>query len=180
MTGTALRIAGLTAVYLLTLTSLHPADVVVGAALSTALVAIGARARAAVRTRAAPASTPGRRPPPPLTRRLAGVPALVGGTLVDVVRGTWLTVGYCLTGRTQRSGLVAVPIDPSTTGSATAWAIRVGIAPDTVVVDVELDPGADDGHRGRMLLHVLDASAPDRVRAEVQDSYERRQREVFP
>jgi multisubunit Na+/H+ antiporter MnhE subunit len=51
--------------------------------------------------------------------------------------------------------------------------VRVGITPDTVVVEL-------DEERGRMLLHVIDASDPDAVRSEQLRSYERRQRRVFP
>ena len=57
--------------------------------------------------------------------------------------------------------------------SAAALGVRVGITPDTVVVEL-------DEERGRMLLHVIDASDPDAVRSEQLRSYERRQRRVFP
>lgn len=166
MTGALLRVAALTAVYLLVLTSVHPGDVAVGAAISTAAVLATRR-----RARRDPGATA---PPAPLAARLAGVPALVGGTLVDVVVGTVEVSRYCL--RPQRwphAGVVSVPVDLGAPSSAAAWAVRVGIAPDSIVVDV-------DEEGGLLLLHVRDASDPDAVRAAQLASYERRQRRVFP
>ena len=108
----------------------------------------------------------------PLARRLAGAPALVAGTAVDLARSTWRTAVWCLhPGRTP-AGLVTIPIPPCTPSSAAAWGIRVGLTPDTVVVELD--------ERGRMLLHVIDARDPDAARAAQLDSYERRQRRVFP
>ena len=54
-------------------------------------------------------------------------------------------------------GLVTVPIPASTPPSAAAWGVRVGLTPDTVVVEL-------DEERGEMLLHVIDARDPDAVR----------------
>jgi multisubunit Na+/H+ antiporter MnhE subunit len=162
MSGPLLRVAALTAIYLLVLTSVAPGDVLVGIVLSALLVAAGRRIR--------PLGPP---PDVPLARRLAGVPALVAGTAVDLVRSTRRTAAWCLhPGRTP-AGLVTVPIPPCTPSSAAAWGIRVGLTPDTVVVEL-------DDERGRILLHVIDARDPDAVRADQLDSYERRQRRVFP
>jgi len=66
-----------------------------------------------------------------------------------------------------------VPIPPCPPPSAGAWGVRVGLTPDTIVVEL-------DNEEGRMLLHVLDARDPDAVRAGQLESYERRQRRVFP
>jgi len=67
---------------------------------------------------------------------------------------------------------VSIPIGASAT-SAAAWGVRVGLAPDTIVVEI-------DEQRGELLLHVLDARDRDAVRLAQQDSYQRRQRRVFP
>jgi multisubunit Na+/H+ antiporter MnhE subunit len=157
-----LRVVVLTAIYLLVLTSVHPGDVLVGVVLAVALVVGGRRIR--------PLGPPS---PQPLARRLAGMPALLGGTLVDIVRSTWTTALWCVHPRRTPPGLVTIPIPPCPPTSAAAWGIRVGITPDTVVVEL-------DEERGRMLLHVIDAGDPDAVRAEQLDSYRRRQRRVFP
>jgi multisubunit Na+/H+ antiporter MnhE subunit len=156
------RVVALTAIYLLVLTSLRPGDILTGAVLSVLLVVAGRRIH-----RLGPAIDE------PLLRRLTGVPGLVFGTLVDVAVSTWRTASWCLNPRRTPAGLVTVPIPPCGAPSAAAWGVRVGITPDTVVVEL-------DEERGRMLLHVIDASDPDAVRAEQLRSYERRQRRVFP
>lgn len=162
MISLLLRVAALTAVFLLVLTSLAPGDVLLGIVLSVALVAAGRRIR--------PLGPPS---DASLARRLAGVPALVGGTLVDLAGSTWRTAVWCLSSHRTPAGLATVPIPPCAPSSAAAWGVRVGITPDTVVVEI-------DNNQGWMLLHVLDAGDPDAVRAAQLDSYERRQRRVFP
>jgi multisubunit Na+/H+ antiporter MnhE subunit len=157
-----LRMAGLTAVYLLALTSVQPGDILVGVVLSALLVVGGRRIR--------PLGDP---PDVPLGRRLGGIPALVGGTLVDLAVGAWRTTAWCLDPHRTPPGLINIPIPGCAPSTAAAWGVRVGITPDTVVVEL-------DEHRGEMLLHVLDARDPDAVRAEQLRSYERRQRRVFP
>ena len=157
-----LRVVVLTAIYLLVLTSLHPGDILTGVVLSVLLVAAGRRIRPL-----------GPVVDEPLARRLAGVPALVGGTLVDLITSTWRTARWCLSARRTPPGLVTVPIPASTPPSAAAWGVRVGLTPDTVVVEL-------DEERGEMLFHVIDARDPDAVRVEQLHSYRRRQRRVFP
>jgi multisubunit Na+/H+ antiporter MnhE subunit len=164
MISVVVRVAALTGVYLLILTSLAPGDILVGLGLSIVLVAAERRLGRTRRPVRQPGTSPG--------RRLVGLPALVGGTLVDMARASWQVAGYCL-GRRPKSGLVTVPIRPHDPVSATAWAIRVGLAPDTVVVDV-------DDERGKLLLHVLDASDPAAVRQNQENSYRRQQARVFP
>jgi multisubunit Na+/H+ antiporter MnhE subunit len=162
MINVVLRVVMLTAIYLLVLTSLHPGDVLTGLVLSTLVTLVARR-----RTSAEPL------PPAQVLRRLAGVPAMIGGTLVDLTKGSWQTA-VCLIGRgLADGGLVEVPIPRTGPASAAAWGVRVGFVPDTVVVDI-------DERRGSMLLHVLDARNPAAVIAEQRDSYERRQRRVFP
>ena len=166
MSRAILSVAALTGIYLLVLTSLQPGDIAVGIGLSVAIVAAGWSSRSS-----SSSATP---PPGPVSRltRLQGLPALLGGTLVDIAQGSWSTARYCLR-RPPAPGLVRVPIPPCGPSSALAWATRVGIAPDSVVLDV-------DEKEGQLLLHVLDASDPDAVRETQLDSYRRRQRRVFP
>ena len=162
MLGIAVRIVALAAVYLLVLTSLHPADILVGLVLASVLVLAVRRGSGRGGSRTSARST---------ARRLAGIPMLVYGTVADTVRGTWTVAAHCL-GRPIAPGQVSVPITAPTPGAATAWGIRVGIAPDSLVVDVD-----EDGQR--MLLHVLDASDPDAVVAAQLESYRRYQRRAF-
>ncbi|WP_298180486.1 Na+/H+ antiporter subunit E [Saccharomonospora sp.] len=167
MAGLFARIAALTAIYLLALGNIHPGDILDGVVLAVILV-IGGRFVLSLR------SAEGPPPAVSVPRRLAGVPALLGGTLVDIARGSWTVARYCLRPPAEAEpGIVTVPIGRSSPGSATAWGIRVGIAPDSVVVGV-------DEQQGHMLVHVLDARDPEAVRVTQLDGYERRQRRVFP
>jgi multisubunit Na+/H+ antiporter MnhE subunit len=160
MTRMLLRIAVLTGVYLLCLTSLRPGDVLTGLVLSTLLAALGRKARPL-----------GPAPDIALSSRLAGLPVLAG-TLIDMARATWHTARWLLSKR-RSPGLVDIPIPACGEPSAAAWGIRVGLSPDTVVVEI-------DEEGGRMLLHVIDASDPAAVVATQLDAYERVQRRVFP
>jgi multisubunit Na+/H+ antiporter MnhE subunit len=160
--NTVLRIAVFTVIYLLVLTSVHPGDVLVGIVLSTLLVVIGWR----IRPLGPPADES-------LWHRLAGVPVLLGGGLVDIVRSTSRTALWCLHPGSTVPGMVPMSIPPTTQPSAAAWGVRVNLTPGTVVVEI-------DERRGEMLLHVIDARDPDAVRAEQLDSYRRLQRRVFP
>jgi multisubunit Na+/H+ antiporter MnhE subunit len=160
------RVTALTAVYLLALTSLAPGDIVVGVLISALVVACGRSIRSPVQTSGPPGGTA-------WGRRLAGVPALIGGTVVDMARESWTIAGYCLRGRLPAPGLVPVPIPRPAPASSAAWAVRVGLAPASVVVEV-------DDTRGELLVHVPDARDPDAVRRTQQRSYERRQARVFP
>jgi multisubunit Na+/H+ antiporter MnhE subunit len=166
MIAVLVRVAALTVVYLLALTSLAPGDIVTGVIIAVLVVALGRRIQTPDDLLTEP-------PPLPWGRRLAGVPALIGGTVVDMARESWMVAGYCLRGRLPAPGLVTVPIERPARGSATAWAVRVGLAPASVVVEV-------DGTRGELLVHVPDARDPDAVRRSQLLSYEHRQARVFP
>ena len=156
-----LRVVALTAIYLLVLTSVHPGDVLTGVVLAVALVAAGRRIQ--------PLG------PPPSEPWHGGSPGCLRSSV-----GRWSSSFgapghclWCLNPRRSAPGLVTVPIPPCPPTSAAAWGVRVGITPDTVVVEI-------DEERGRMLLHVIDARDPDAVRAGQLDSYRRHQRRVFP
>ena len=171
MTDLLLRVAALTGVYLLALTSVAPGDILVGLLLSAGIVAALRRIRPIGEVSVRPTRAS-------LVSRLGGVPALLAGTLVDLAHGTWQTARCCLAGRLPAPGLVTVPLtgNPAAAvspASASAWAVRVGLAPDSLVVEV-------DERAGQILLHVLDARDPDAVRSAQWDSYQRRQRRVFP
>jgi multicomponent Na+:H+ antiporter subunit E len=162
MIGIVLRVAALTGLYLLIVSSTKLGDMATGVVLAALVVAVGRRHREAAPSTSARATL----------RRLAGVPALVGGTLVDVVTGSAQVIRCCLR-RPPDPGLVWLPTGPTSPASFAAWGIRLGITPNTVVVDV-------DEERGAVLVHVLDAHEPETVRVEQMASYRSRQRRVFP
>lgn len=160
MIGNLLRVVALTGLYLLVVSSTKVGDVAIGLVIATLVVALGRRHRESAGSAGSTA------------RRLAGVPALIGGTLVDVVTGSAEVVRCCLR-RPPDPGIVRIPTGPTSPASFAAWGIRLGITPNTVVVDV-------DEERGEVLVHVLDAHDPDAVRADQLASYRSRQRRVFP
>lgn len=167
------RVLVLTAVYLLFLTSLAPGDVAVGLVLSTVLVLV-LRALPTERIERA-----ARHDRPELTpARLAGVPALLGGSLVELARGSWRVARCCLRGGLPHPALVEVDTGDCSPSAMAVWALRSGIAPDSVVVGVH--PAGPDRTRGVLLLHVLDGRDPAAVQAAESDTFERRQRRVFP
>jgi multisubunit Na+/H+ antiporter MnhE subunit len=166
MIGILLRVAALTGLYLLIVSSTKLGDIVTGVVLAALVVAVGRRHREAA-SRTTP-STSARA----TLRRLAGVPALIGGTLVDVVTGSAEVIRCCLR-RPPDPGLVWLPTGPTSPSSFAAWGIRLGITPNTVVVDVDEECGA-------VLVHVLDAHDPEGVRAEQMAAYRSRQHRVFP
>ena len=162
MTRFVLLIVSLTVVYLLVLTSVQAGDVLVGAALSAVLAGASMRLRPAARIG------------PPLGGRLAAAPALVLGTLADMVRGTWHVALYVLRGRRLESpGIVAIPKGERTRSGVAVWGYTTAVSPDEIVVD------ADD-ERAVLLVHVLDARDPSAIIARHEHTYARRQRRVFP
>lgn len=157
MIGILGRAAGLTAIYLLVLTSLDPGDIIIGGLLGLGLVlALHARPlpRRAERSRAwLPAA--------------AGVVAL---TFVEMVIGSWRVVRLCL-GEPGRPGLVEIPWGERSRKNVALWGVLTGEAPDEVPIDV-------DEERGVLIVHLVDASDPDAVRARHRTAFERWQRHV--
>ncbi len=154
----------LTLVYALTLASFDPWDLLLGALLSGGLL-LGFRRFLA--------SGPAIASPGPLARVLAFVP-FAGAVLRDVVVGTWNVVLVVLHLRPlNRPGIVEIPLDGRTPTGVAVMALVTTLSPGSFLVDV------DWGAR-TMLLHVLDASDPDRVRADQLAAYRSRQRRVFP
>ena len=151
MSGLLLRAAALTAVYLLVLTSLHPADVVVGAVLGLA-VAGKLRPRHAAAA-PAPAVSPW------------GAAAMLAQTAAELVLGSWRTARFCL-GAPSAPGLVEIPRADRSRVEVAVWGVLTGEAPDEVVVDV-------DEERDVLIVHLLDAADPDAVRARHAATHDR-------
>lgn len=159
MTGILLPAAGLMLIYLLVVTSVDPGDILIGALLGLA-IALGLRPRER------------RDPPPPLTVRLRALLDMVRLTGWEMVVGTWRVVRFCL-GAPSRPGFVEIPRgDRSHRGSA-LWGVITGEAPDEVPVDI-------DDQRGVLIVHLVDASDPDAVRARHQAARDRWQRHLVP
>ena len=152
----------LAVIYLLTIPSDDWVDVLFGLAFGT-IIAAALRGRVT-------AGPGGSRPP--ITRRVIGFPVFVTAVIIDVLAGTYdVTLRVLGIRRLVSPGIVRVPIGDRSERGIAVSALATTLSPGTVFVDVD----GDD-----MLLHVIDASDPDAVRAQLQHFYDRYQRSVFP
>lgn len=157
MIGTFVRAAGLLAIYLLVLTSVHPGDVLVGGTVALAIaIGLGSTARRG-------SSSPVR-----WLRAAAGTVFQTGG---EVVVGTWRTARFCLRGR-GNPGFVEIPRSGRSNHAVALWGVLTGEAPDEVPVHVDVK-------RGVLVVHLVDASDPDGVRARHRRAYEQWHRDVM-
>jgi multisubunit Na+/H+ antiporter MnhE subunit len=153
--GTLVRAAGLAVVYLLVLTSTDPGDVLVGIALGLGL-ALGLRPRRPSGHGA------------PWFERLAAAAVVALQTAVEMVRGSWRVVLFCLGGR-PGPGFVEIPREARSRHETALWGVLTGEAPDEVPVDAGRDA---------LVVHLVDARDPDAVRARHAAAHERWQRKV--
>lgn len=160
MIGVLIRAAGLAGIYLLVMTSLDPGDVLVGAflGLATAL---------AIRPHRMDRSSSGRVGPLEWIGAFAG---MLIETAREMIVGSWRVVRFCL-GGPARPGFVEIPRNGRSRRSVALWGILTGEAPDEVPVDA-------DEARDVLIVHLVDVSDPDAVRARHQRAYERWQRRV--
>lgn len=157
-------VALLAVVYLLTLASSDWVDLLFG-------LVFGALLTAGLAGRIVDVPSGGR---PPLMTRILGFPLFAGAVVADVLAGTWdVTLRVVGLRRLESPGIVRVPIGDRSDRGVAVSALATTLSPGTVFVDV-------DHERGDMLLHVIDASDPDAVRAQLQRFYDRYQRRVFP
>ena len=173
----ALAVVVLLAVWLLTLGSLAWGDVLVGLLLAV-LLELGWRRRAA-RGGTIGSDDPGAAAGagverPPLHRALLATPALVWAVLVEITRGTVEVAKYSLGIReVEHDGIVEIRLEGISEEGVAAWAFISTISPGELVLDV-------DEERGLLVIHALDASDPEAIRARHHDFYERYQRKVIP
>lgn len=164
MTRSIAALVTLTAVYLLTLASVDPLDVLTGLLVATAVL-ISTRRLTAVHS--APAGTA-------LAGRLVRFVPFALAVARDVAAGTWEVALVVVGARPLRQpGIVAIPVGDRTPTGVTATALAMTLSPGEVFVDY-------DPERGVMLFHVLDASDPEELRRRHEDFYRRYQRGVFP
>ena len=159
-----LALAGLTAVYALTLGSARTLDLVTGLLVSGALLAVARRFVFAADPE----------PAGDVLRRIAALPRFFAGVVTEVARGT-LEVALVVLGRRSLEcpGIVAIPIEERSPVGVAVAALAFTLSPGDVLIDV-------DEEEALMLVHVLDASDPEAVRARHRSFYERWQRRAFP
>lgn len=162
MSGRLWRLAVCLVVWMAVLASAAPLDLVLGLVVAGALVLVPAPGDPIAHARV------------PVARRTLGVPRLVGAVVADVGRGTWDVALRVLHLReVEQPGLVEVPIGERTELGLAVSALVTTLSPGTVLVDI-------DRERGVMVVHVIDASDPDRVREQHARFYEDAQRAVVP
>lgn len=109
-----------------------------------------------------------------LLRRLLFLPPLLGWVLWEITIGTWQVAVYSLRLRPMgHPGIVAIPLGARTRFGATMSGFLTTISPGTFLVEY-------DWAARVMLIHSIDATDPDEVRAAHQRFYDRFQRHVFP
>ncbi len=152
-------------IYMMTLASYHPLDLLFGVVASVAalyayrgFVFGGAEGR--------PDQLPEL-----LGRCVAFFPFVVA-VVWDVLKGTWEVALVVLHLRPLvRPGLVKVPLGERTPTGVAVTALVTTLSPGALLVE------ANDEF---MLLHVIDASDPEAVRKDREDFYQRYQKKVFP
>ena len=155
---------GLGVVYCLTLASTDPVALAIGTALGMGLVVALGR-----RLEPAPFGAP-----PPFARRVLWFPVFLAAVAGDVVVSTWDVALRILHLRPVRhAGIVRVPIGERTDRGVAVSGMVISLSPGAVLVDV-------DWERRDLIVHVIDASDPDGVRARLQRFYDRYQRRVLP
>lgn len=159
MIGFLLRVAGLTGVYLLVVTSVAPGDVVMGAAIGLALTVALRRGRR-------------RGSGSPWRERIFAALVVAVQTAVEMARGSWRVARFCL-GATATPGLVEVPRSGRSDTGVAFWGVLTGEAPDEIPVDV-------DDARDVLIVHLVDANDPDGVRERHRATHERWQGRVVP
>jgi multisubunit Na+/H+ antiporter MnhE subunit len=144
VTAALLRVVGLAAIYLLVLTSLKPGDVIVGiwAALILVLAA---------------GSVGPTRSPAGWWRWALALVRMIVLTAWEMAIGAVRVAKFCLTGAGS-PGFVEIPRGDRSRHAVALWGVLTGEAPDEYPVDV------DDG-RHMLIVHVIDATDPDAIRA---------------
>ena len=157
----------LTVVFCLTLASYDPWDMLIGAVLGSIVLAVFHGAVPGIQGK--PESEL-----PSLPTRIIHFIPFAGITIWEILIGS-VRVAAIVVGvrKLDHPGIVAVPIGNRSKFGVVVTGITTSLAPGSVLLDVDWD-------RNLMLVHVIDASDPDQIRADMQNLYDRYQRKVFP
>jgi multicomponent Na+:H+ antiporter subunit E len=154
-----LLVVSLALLYLATLGSVALGDVVVGLLVGAAAYALGHPPRGVRGTSFA---------------QVLWLPYFLWGVALEILRGS-AHMALVIVGLRpwQRQGVVEIPLGARQRLGAVVSSLVAGLSPGTVLLDI-------DEEARLMRFHVIDASDPDAVRAELQRFYEKYQRRVFP
>jgi multisubunit Na+/H+ antiporter MnhE subunit len=163
-----LAIVTLTTIFALTLASFDPWDLAIGAVLSVVVMLLF---RTSSRS-AEEALAQGRAPS--IVQRAVRFFPLCAKVVWDIIRGTW-QVFLFVSGirKLEHPGIIAVPIGERTPTGVAVSSLISTLAPGSVVMEIDFNENV-------ILIHAIDASDPDQIRAEHQEFYDRYQRYVFP
>lgn len=169
MIRVGIGVAVLTAIYVATLATDDPLDIVVGAAIAAVVLAVSVRWTDRLRGPAPPPDGG----PGALRRAVAAVP-FAGAVAAEVAIGTWQVALIALGIRPLSApGLLELPIGDRTQRGVAVFGMVVGLSPGTLMLDVDED-------RGVLVLHTIDASDPEALRDRLERLYTRWQRPVVP
>lgn len=154
----------LTGVYALTVASFAWEDLVTGLGLAIVLVAIFRRA-----------ILPDQLQSPAFTvKAIVYFPIYVAVVIRTVVVGAITVAAYVLGIRElEHPGIVAVPMGERSQAGVAVSELALTLSPGSFIVENNWD-------ERMMYVHVLDASDPEEVRADLQAIYDRYQRHVVP
>ncbi len=157
----------LTVVFCLALASLAPWDIAIGALVGVLGLAVFRGGVPPIKGKEGPAL------PSWPARAIAFIP-FAGITVWEILIGSVRVAAIVLGIRKlEHPGIVAVPIGERSKLGVVVTGVTTSLAPGSIVLDVDWD-------RHMMLVHVIDASDPDQIRADMQALYDRYQRKVFP
>lgn len=152
----ATLVAGLTAVFCLTVSSFAWENMVLGGLLATGLIAL-------FRRQLLPRHLPSGEY---VVHIIVYSPVFLWMLLVDVVKGTWLVASIvCGLRPLEHPGIVRVPLGNHTKTSVGIVGLLVTISPGSFLVDIDWDDHV-------MLVHFMDASNPAKCRADVEKYYQ--------
>ena len=159
-----LSVVMLTTVYALTLSSLDPWDLAIGAVIAVALLVVFRRVTIGHHA----AQLPG------LPLRVVYFWPFLVRVGVDVVVGAWRVALVILGVRPlQHAQVVDVPIEERSHRGIAVTALVTTLAPGSFFIGV-------DWEREVMLFHFLEAADPDAIRGSMAHFYQRYQSRVFP
>jgi multicomponent Na+:H+ antiporter subunit E len=159
-----LSVGLLALIYVLTLASLEPWDVVGGLLIAAVLLALSQRV------------TIGHRPArlPDLPARMVAFFPFAARVAVGVTLDAWSVALVMIHLRPLRQpGIVTIPIQDRSHRGIAVTALVTTISPGSYFLGV-------DWEHEQMVFHFLDATDPDAIRADRERLYDRYQRHVFP
>jgi multicomponent K+:H+ antiporter subunit E/multicomponent Na+:H+ antiporter subunit E len=93
------------------------------------------------------------------------LPKFLAMMVVDILKGTWQVATFVVGFRKLESpGIIRVPLGNHTPAGVGIVGLVVTISPGSFLVDIDWDERV-------MLVHYIDASAPDRLREDVEKYY---------